>query len=595
MEYSWRPSGERRTSARVATRVGFTVLVALVAAMLAGALSCSLASRSGAQSEKVRRLVAHSAVSDLGMVASTSVEANEIGVQVLARGGNAIDAAVAIALALGAADPGDSGLGGTTFILVRLAGGRAVAIDGSSPVPVRVSRPVLQRLHDAEQKFGPELAATPGSLAALELARSRYGTMSLRELIEPAISIAAAGYRLSPFHRASVLKYLDDVRLSPSLASIVLDQAGDPLPAGTLIQWRGLDRTLRRIADGGAEEFYQGSIAAEIEADMIRRQGFVRRQDLRLVRARELDPYRGSYRGLEVLTFPTPGAGGAVIESLNLLECFPPELLRTDSVDRLQAMAEAFHIALEDHRALMPDCNLPQPFVQPTYLDKGYAASRARLITPGRPVPADAFLPKQYRPELESQTVQVSVIDRDGNAVSLTQSLGRFFGNKVVAGEMGFLYNTALSGADPANPNHLRPRTILPQDGAPTIVVADGRPLLVLGSAGSSRIAGAIATVISNVVDRRMALAEAVEAPRALWSGGDTTRGLLLEVLPPVTEHHVRTLREMGYDEGFQARFPSPYLDLYRFGGLNAVYRDPATGRLTGAGDPRRMADARGL
>jgi gamma-glutamyltranspeptidase/glutathione hydrolase len=258
-------------------------------------------------------------------------------------------------------------------------------------------------------------------------------------------------------------------------------------------------------------------------------------------------------------------------------------------------MAEAFHIAIEDHRALMPDSNLPQSFEQPEYLDKRYAANRAKLITAGRPVPAEAFHPKQYRPELESQTVQVSVIDRDGNAVSITQSLGRFFGNKVVADEMGFLYNIALGGADPSNPSHLRPRTILPQDGAPTIVVAGGRPLLVLGSAGSSRIAGAIATVISNVVDRRMTLAEAVEAPRVLWSEGDTTRGLLLEVLPPVSEKDVRTLQAMGYDEGFQARFPSPYLDLYRFGGLNAVYRDPVTGRLTGVGDPRRMADARGL
>jgi gamma-glutamyltranspeptidase/glutathione hydrolase len=284
-----------------------------------------------------------------------------------------------------------------------LANGRAVAIDGSSPVPIRVSQPALQRLHDADQKFGPELAATPGTLAALELARSRYGTMSMSELIEPAISIAEAGYRLSPVHRASVFKYLDDVRLSPSLAS-TCSTGRDPLlrnpdPVARLAE-PAPDRRRR------AAEFYQ-DIAADIEADMIRRHGFVRRQDLMLVRARELEPYRGSYRGLEVLAFPAPGAGGAVIESLNLLEALPPELLRTDGVERLQSMAEAFHIAIEDHRALMPDSNLPQPFVEPAYLDQGYAASRAKLITAGRPVPAEAFQPKQYRPELESQTVQV--------------------------------------------------------------------------------------------------------------------------------------------------------------------------------------------
>lgn len=569
--------------------------LAVVAAALAGALSCSIASRPSDQPEKVRRLVARPATSDLGMVASTSVEVNQIGVQILARGGNAVDAAVAMAVALGAADPGDSGIGGATFILIRMASGRAVAIDGSAPVPIRVSQPALRRLHDADRKFGPELATTPGSLAALELASSRYGTLPLRELIEPAIPIAEAGYRLTPFHRASIFKYLDDVRQSPTLARVVLDQAGDPLPTGTLIRWPGLARTLRRIADGGAAEFYQGAIAAEIEADMIASHGFVRRSDLMLVRARELEPYRGSYRGLEVLTFPPPGAGGAVIEGLNLLETFPQELLRSDGIERLQAVGEALHIAIDDHRALMPDSTRMQPFAQPEYLDKSYAASRAKVIELGRPVPESAFLARQYRPELESQTVQVSVIDRDGNAVSLTQSLGRFFGNKVVAHEMGFLYNTLLGGADPSNPAHLRPRNILPQDGAPTIVVADGRPLLVLGSAGSSRIAGIIATVISNVVDRRMTLVEAVQAPRVLWSEGDTSKGLGIEIYPPIRERHARALKAMGYHGGVQARFPSPYLELFRFGGVNAVYRDPATGRLTGVGDPRRNADARGL
>ena len=571
--------------------MGLAVLVAAVV----GAVACSLASSPSDEPEKVSRLVARPAVSDLGMVASTSVEANQIGVQILARGGNAVDAAVAMAVALGAADPGDSGLGGATFILVRLASGRAVAIDGSALVPMTVSQPALKLLHDAERKFGPELAATPGTLAALELARSRYGTLPLRELIEPAIPIAEAGYPLTPFHRASIFKYLDDIRQSPSLASVVLDGAGDPLPSGALIRWPGLARTLRRIADGGAAEFYQGTIAAEIETDMIRHHGFVRRPDLMMVRARELEPYRGSYRGLEVLAFPAPGGGGAVIESLNLLECLAPELLRSDGVDRLQAMAEAFHIAIGDHRALAPDPNLPQPFVEPEYLDKGYAANRAKLITFGRPVPEDAFLPKDYRPELESQTVQVSVIDRDGNAVSLTQTLSRFFGNKVVAQELGFLYNTLLGGADPSNPAHLRPRTILVWDGAPTIVVDGNRPLLVLGSAGSSRIAGIIATVISNIVDRRMTLAEAVQAPRVLWSEGDTSKGLGIEIYPPIRERHARALKAMGYQEGVLARFPSPYLELYRFGGVNAVYRDPATGRLTGVGDPRRSADARGL
>ena len=564
-------------------------------AVVAAAVACSLARPTGENPDVVDRLTARAATSDRAMVASPSAAANRIGLEILARGGNAIDAAVAIAVALGAADPGDSGLGGTTYILLRLADGRSVAIDGSSRVPIHISRADLRRLFEAERKFGPELAETPGSLAGLELARSRYGTMSLAELVEPSIAIAESGFRLSSFQRASVARYLEDIRTIEPLASLVLDSAGEVLPAGTEIRLPGLARTLRRIADGGADEFYRGSIASEIEADMIRRNGFVRRADLGLMKARELTPYRGSYRGLEVLAFPAPGAGGAVIESLNMLECHTPETLRRDDVDRLQLMAEIFHIADEDDRAHAPDPNLPQPIHQPVHLAKSFAAERAAVIAPGRPVPPEAFQTRAFRPSLESQTVHVSVIDEQGNAVSLTQTLGRFFGNKIVAHDLGFLYNVLLGGLDPSDPAQLRPMTVHALDGAPTIVVADGEPLLVLGSAGSSRIPGAIATVVSNVIDRGMSLAEAVAAPRALWSLGDSTNGLMLEITPPVRADHARSLEAMGYRERFFVELPALYQEVSKFGGVNAVLRDPATGRLTGVGDPRRLGDARGL
>jgi gamma-glutamyltranspeptidase/glutathione hydrolase len=419
--------------------------------------------------------------------------------------------------------------------------------------------------------------------------------MSLAALMEPAIVVAENGFQLTSFQRASIEKYLDDIRSIEPLNSLVLDSEGEVLPAGARIRLPGLASTLRRIADGGVDEFYRGSIAAEIEADMIRRHGFVRRADLALVRARELSPYRGTYRGFEVLAFPAPGAGGAVIESLNLLECHSPETLQRDDVTRLQLMAESFHIANEDDRAHAPDPNLPQLAEQPVHLDKAFAASRAALIVPGRPVPAEAFQARAFRPSLESQTVHVSVIDEHGNAVSLTQTLGRFFGNKIVAHELGFLYNVLLGGLDPGNPAQIRPMAIHSLDGAPTIILADGKPLLVLGSAGSSRIPGAVATVVSNVIDRGLPLADAVAAPRALWSLGDSTRGFMLEIAPPVRAAHARALESMGYQERFFVDFPALYQDVSKFGGVNAILRDPETGRLTGVGDPRRIGDARGL
>ncbi len=534
-------------------------------------------------------------MSETGMVASSSPDANRVGVQVLVDGGNAVDAAIAMALALGVADPGDSGLGGTVYILIRMADGAVDAIDGSSPVPMRVSRPDLKRLLDAEQKYGPELASTPGALAALDLARARHGTLSLSEILAPSIALAEAGYRLPPFQRASIARYLDDVRDSEPLASIVLEDGLNPVAVGARMRWPGLARTLRRISEGGVDEFFNGSIAADIEADMIRGGGYVRRHDLARVKARRVKPLRGSYRGFEILSYPVPGAGAAVIEGLNILECFESKLLQLDGVDRLQLMAEAFHFAIDDHRSLQPDALLPTSPSALWYSGKPHASSRAELLRFGTPVAAEHFHGDSGNPELESQTVQVSVIDSAGNAVGLTQTLGRFFGNKVVAHEMGFLYNTFLGSVNPLNPRSLRPGALLPLDSAPTIVVAGDRPMLVLGSAGSSRIPGAVDTVISNVVDRGMSLAEAVEAPRILWAKGATTRGLIIEVFPPVTRADADRLEAMGYEPGLRVDLPAQYLELTKFGAVNAIYRDPQSGTLTGVGDPRRDGAALGV
>lgn len=568
--------------------------LAALAAVLATALACTLASRDGG-SDRVSRLVARWAASDVGMVASSTEAANRVGVAVLEAGGNAVDAAVATAIALGVVDPGDSGLGGSTIILIRMADGRAVAVDGSTVVPMQPDWPALQRLQDDKVKFGAELAAVPTTLAALDHALARYGTLSLADVVEPSIPLAEAGYRLTPFQRGTITKYIDDVRASSPLDRILLRPDGEALAVGDVVRWPGLARTLRRIAAGGAADLYRGAIAAEIEADMVRRGGPVRRVDLGLYRVRELEPLRSTYRGREVLSFPLPGAGGAVVASLNILDCFPSELLRVDGVERLQVMAEAFHLALEDQRRTLDRAGLPQHLHPVDYLTAEHARERAALIEPGRPVPPEALGPSAWRPELESQTVQVSVIDSDGNAVALTQSLGRFYGNKVVADGLGFPYNTFLSGLDARHPEAILRRSQIVSDGAPTIVVEGGAPLLVLGASGSSRIPGAVATVISNLVDRGMDLPHAIEAPRALWSKGDSTKGLLLEVRPPVTAGHARALEAMGYEPGQVTTFPASYEDLTRFGGVNAVHRDPASGRLTGVGDPRRNGHALGV
>ncbi len=544
--------------------------------------------------DTVQALVPHVAVSANGMVAASAREATDAGAEVLAAGGNAMDAAVATALALGVADPGDSGLGGTTYILARMADGRTTAIDGSTPVPCNIDRVELARLARAGATAGPQLAAVPASLAALDLGARRFGTMPLRELLAPAIAIAESGYVTTSFQRAAAGKYLDDVLATDLLRWIILRDGRELPDVGSRIVRPDLARTLRRIAKAGADEFYRGEIASEIEADMIRRGGYIRRRDLAMLKARIRRPVRGNYRGYEVLSFPPPGGGGALIEALNILEQFPPELLREDSADRLQVQAESFRLATEDYHRLNSDPNIPERFQNRSYLGTDFAAERAALITLGRPIPDEAVNPARDFPDLDGQTVQVSVVDRWGNAVSLTQTLNRFYGNKVITDGLGFVYNSSLETSDPESSTLLRPRSIIPTDMAPTIVLRDGKPLLVLGSAASSRIPGAVASVISNVIDRGLSVSEAVTAPRVLWSWGSTT-GICIEEIPPITGAIADGFLARGFPLGRRVTLPTTIIDFALDGAVNVVYRDPDTGLLTGLGDPRRCGTARGV
>jgi gamma-glutamyltranspeptidase/glutathione hydrolase len=523
-----------------------------------------------------------------GMVAAANAESTQIAVEILEAGGNAIDAAVAAAFALGVSDPGDCGLGGTTYILIRLADGRATAIDGSAVVPLRVDLQRLAKSHEAQKERGMELAAVPASLAALEYAASNYGTLPLAELIEPSIDLAKRGYHATPFQEVSIRSYFDEILKSDYLKYFVLDNGETPPSVATLQCRPILASTLRRIAVGGSHEFYRGSMAAEIEADMAGRGGFVSRDDLGILRIGELTPLHGTYRDTEVLAFPHPSMGGAVIEALNILERYPPDLLAADTVSRHQIVAEAFHIATVDHDRLLENGAPVTSIDRERLLTKEFAADRAALIEPGRALVNDEFPPGQREEEDDGNTTQISVVDRWGNAVSLTQSLGRFFGNKVATPNLGFPYNSLLEGESAP-----RAREAIPTTMCPSIVVRDGEVLLVLGSGSSTRIPGIVATVISNVVDRNLGLRDAVLAPRILW-GPFKGSTFYAEIFPPITEAQVDELGSFGYEPIRRARPPARLSNFSRFGSVNAAHFDRESRVMTGVGDPRRSGHACG-
>jgi len=550
----------------------------------------------GSKHSQPASLYASEAHSDEGMVSTGSVEATRAGVQILEQGGNAVDAAVAAAFALGVADPGGSGLGGMTYILISLANGRTTAIDGSAIVPLAADAATLLQLRNSGEHMGAKAVAVPATLAALNHALERYGTMRLEEVLQPSIEIADRGFRLSSNTVAWTTGYFDEILASPYLRFVVLD-GGDKLGSvGDIVCRPDLAATLRRLTEEGSVSFYRGGIARRMVRDLGTRGGYLQAVDLSLVRARELQPLWSGYRGAEVISYPWPGGGGEVAETLNILQTFSREFLSRDSVSRLHVMIEAFRIANFDH-AQYSHNTARQAVGTIDYLSEEHARQRASLMTPGRAIAETALGIAGPAPKMGEHTTHVSVVDRHGNAVALSQTLCRQYGAKVATPGLGFPYNSCLEFFDfehPGSPYFMRPRARYATTMAPTIVRRDGK-IMVLGSAGSDRIPPSVVDVISNVIDRDMGIRDAVVAPRVLWNSAHDPARICIEITDPITRRDANRLQSFGFDHMFRLEFePVPRADLAFFGGVNAVIYDPATGVFSGVGDPRRSGYAEG-
>jgi gamma-glutamyltranspeptidase/glutathione hydrolase len=524
-----------------------------------------------------------------GVVASSSGAAARAGARILEAGGNAVDAAVAAAFALGTEELGASGLGGQTYMLICPAHGECVAIDGSALAPLRASRIELQRMQAAGLFYGHKLVAAPATLATLALALSRYGTKPLAEVMAPAIEAAASGVAFSPTIHSFLDDYVGKVRESPYLARVLLQDSLYTWGEDHVYCFPDLACTLRTIADQGPQVFYAGEIADAIVADMERSGGWLRRDDLTRVRPLERRPFSGSYRGYEVVSFPLPGAGGALIEALQILDTFPRERLQRDGADRYELLIEATRLAMADDTSVKQTSYEAGSFL----LDRARAQQRAKLIRADRALTAREVGETESAPWSERDTTQLSVVDHEGNAVSVTQTLGRMFGACVATPGLGFPYNCLLEAFEfghPESRSYLLPLREPFTTQAPTIVRRGGKPFLVLGSVGSGRIVSAIVIAISNVLDQGMGVRAAVAAPRVIWGGNQENR-LYFELAGPVTDAVADEVSKRGYANVFRLQFPSGQLNLGAFGSVNAVLVEP-DGRAVGVGDPRRFGVA---
>lgn len=589
-------AGARRRRRYPSGRVLAVACCALLLLSLVAA--CSLVHESPPNEPRLILPPVSEATSPLGMVSTSSRQATEAAVAILESGGNAVDAAVAAAFTLGSADPATSGLGGMTYVLLRRADGTTTAIDGSAVPPFAMDRVRLQAAElanlDPELSAAFEFAAVPTTLQTLAYTVEKYGTRPLGELLAPAIEVAERGYLIDHPRRGAIQKYRGAILKSDPLRWLILRNGEEVPSAGDRLCNPDLARVLRSIATQGPREFTQGWIAREIEADMIRHGGFVRRADLVAVKITESPPLEATYRGLDVLAFPWPGAGGILVEVLNILEQFSPEELSEEGADRIQILAEASHVAQADHLQWTRDLLGPGAHSTRDHLTKAFATQRAQLIRGGRPLTAEAIGTQPGLLEPGGGTTHVSVVDQAGNAVALIQTLGKFYGCKFLAPRLGFPYNSLLQGLGSKQLDHLPRRFHIPIYLAPAILLRNGAPLLVIGASGSAKAGPNTAITISNIVDRGMRPGEAVAAPRILWDPRKPGQELLLEMVPPLTRRMVEQLKTRGYEGVRPMEYPTPPITLANLGGVNLVYFDASRGLYVGVADPRRGGLAHG-
>ncbi|MFL6209151.1 MAG: gamma-glutamyltransferase [Pyrinomonadaceae bacterium] len=469
-----------------------------------------------------------------GMVASANKIASEVGVDVLQRGGNAVDAAIAVAFALAVTYPSAGNLGGGGFMLLRLRDGRTTAIDYREMAPASATRNIYLdekgNLIEGEgsSTVGYRAAGVPGTVAGMALALQKYGSHRLTwaQLVEPARRLAANGFPVS-YALANGLRGKEkDFKPYADSRRIYLNN-GRFYKEGDMLRQPELAATFTRLQRGGAREFYEGETAHLIAADMQRHNGLMTLADLRGYVAKERVPVRTTYRGNEIVSMPPPSSGGVIlIEMLNILEGYDLRAMGWSSADRYHVTAETMRRAYADRAEYLGDADYANVPVA-GLIDKTYAARQRGTINMERASSSDKVRAGLPAGAESAETTHFTVVDRDGNVVANTYTLNSSYGGKVVAHGTGFLLNNEMDdfAAKPGTANlygliqgernavapHKRPLSAM----TPTIVLhPDGSVWFTVGSPGGSTIINTVMQVITNVIDFDMNIQQAIDAPR---------------------------------------------------------------------------------
>ena len=495
-----------------------------------------------------------------GMVVTAQHLASQVGVDVLKSGGNAVDAAVAVGYALAVVYPTAGNLGGGGFMTIRLKDGTTTFLDFRERAPLASTRtmyldkdgnPVPGASTDGYLAVG-----VPGSVAGMEAAREKYGTKAREELLAPAIRLASEGFALEPGDIASFADGNAMLAKDPAAAKIFLED-GKPLQLGATLVQADLAKSLTAISQGGADAFYKGGIADLIVKASSANGGILAKADFEQYAVRELKPVECSYRGYDIVSSPPPSSGGLVIcEILNVLEGYPISYLGYGSAETVRLMVEAMRHAFVDRNTALGDPDfVDNPVGKLT--GKAYAEEIRARIDPYRAGVSEKLKPAGFGESTE--TTHYSIIDKDGNAVAVTYTLNGSFGIGKVAEGTGILLNNEMDdftmkpgvpnlyGLVQGEANAIEPKKSPLSSMSPTIVSKGGKPFMVIGSPGGSRIITITLEAIMNVIDHGMDLQEAIDAPRIHHQWLPDRVYMEPYALSPDT---LRLLAGMGYDVG---------------------------------------------
>jgi gamma-glutamyltranspeptidase / glutathione hydrolase len=532
-----------------------------------------------------------------GMVVSAQHFATMVGVDVLKRGGNAVDAAVAVGYALAVVYPAAGNLGGGGFMTIQLADGRKTFLDFRETAPKAATADMYLdndgNVIKGLSTRGHLAVGVPGSVSGMEYARENYGTMKRADLIAPALGFAEDGFALEQGDVDMLRTATKDFEQDPASAAIFLND-GKPFEVGEKLVQHELAETLREISKRGTDGFYKGFVGAAIVASSQAGKGLITQADLDGYKTRELKPVECDYRGYHVVSAPPPSSGGVIIcEILNVLEGYPLKEMGYHSADAIHVQIEAMRHAYVDRNSYLGDPDFVKNPLD-RLLDKNYAAQIRAVIDPNKAAVSKDIKPGVV-PHEGSNTTHYSVADKDGNAVSVTYTLNDWFGAKVTAAKTGVLLNDEMDdftskigvpnlyGLVQGEANAIAPGKRPLSSMSPTIVSRDGKPVMVVGTPGGSRIITAVLQTMINAIDYDMTAQEAVDMPRIHQQWLPDITNVEPYALSPDTR---KILEAKGHNFGNAQ--PANHLAVIVIGAPSLNGKPVGNNRFYGANDPRR-------